>query len=254
MLRVLVLGELELERDGEALPTPRGRRLRGLLGWLALHPGLHARGEVAGSLWPDVLDESARTSLRTALAELRRALGDGHLVATRDQVGLAGDVWVDARAFDAFVREGRHEDALALVRGPLLDGLADDWVYEERDRQTDRIRDAVGCAADRAEDAGDLTRAIEYTREQIAVDRLAEDAHRARTRRLAASGARAAALGAYANLRELLRRELGIEPSEQTRAMAEEIRGAEPAPPLPPPLARRHRSPFVGRTPLLARL
>src|SRR5262245_56685723 len=113
MLRVLVLGELELERDGEPLPAPKGRRLPGLLGWLALDPGLHARGEGAGSLWPDVLDESARMSLRTALTELRRALGD-ELVATRDQVGLARDVWVDVHAFDALARDGHHEDALAL--------------------------------------------------------------------------------------------------------------------------------------------
>jgi DNA-binding SARP family transcriptional activator len=230
MLRVRVLGELELELDGEALEAPRGRRLRGLLGWLALHPGMHARGEVAGSLWPDVLDDSARTSLRTALAELRRALGDGHLLATRDEVGLAPEVWVDARAFGALVRQERLADALALVRGPLLEGLADDWVYAERDRQDDRIRDVLARLADRAEAGGDLRAAIELTREQIGADRLAEDAHRALIRRLAAAGDRAAALAAYASLRELLRRELGIEPSVQTQELVQEIRGAAPQP------------------------
>src|SRR5262245_17675400 len=160
MLRVRVLGELALELDDEALPSLRGRRLGGLLGWLALHPGLHARGEVAGTLWPEVLDESARSSLRTALAELRRTLGDGHLETTRDQVGLASDVWVDARAFESLVRDGRLADALALVRGPVLDGLADDWVYAERDRQDDRVRDALARAADEAEAAGRLDAAI----------------------------------------------------------------------------------------------
>jgi len=60
MLGVRVLGKLELELDGEPLPVPRGRRLQSLLGWLVLHPGLRERREVAGSLWPDVLDESAR--------------------------------------------------------------------------------------------------------------------------------------------------------------------------------------------------
>src|SRR6266545_4146667 len=115
MLRVRVLGELALEFDGETLPPPRGRRLRGLLGWLALHPGLHARAEVAGTLWPDVLDDSARASLRTALAELRRSLGDGHLVATRDAVGFGPEVWVDARAFDLLVGDGRLDEALRLV-------------------------------------------------------------------------------------------------------------------------------------------
>jgi DNA-binding SARP family transcriptional activator len=252
MLRVRVLGELALELDGEALPPPRGRRLGGLLGWLALHPGLHARGEVAGTLWPEVLDESARTSLRTALAELRRALGDGQLVTTRDQVGLASDVWVDADAFQRLVREERLDEALALVRGPVLDGLADEWVYAERNRHADSVREALALAADAAEAAGDLGSAIARTREQIAVDPLAEDAHRALIRRLAATGDHAAALAAYAHLRELLRRELGIEPSAQARALVAELRGE--ALPLPAPLARRHRSPFVGRARAVTRL
>ncbi len=47
-----------------------------LLAWLALHPGGHARRDLAPRFWPDVLDESARASLRTALHELRRALGE----------------------------------------------------------------------------------------------------------------------------------------------------------------------------------
>jgi DNA-binding SARP family transcriptional activator len=35
---------------------------------------MHARAELAASFWPDVLDESARASLRTAVHDLRRAL------------------------------------------------------------------------------------------------------------------------------------------------------------------------------------
>jgi DNA-binding SARP family transcriptional activator len=254
MLRVRVLGELALKRDGALLAPPAGRRLRGLLGWLALHPGPHARSEVAGVLWPDVLDESARTSLRTALAELRRTLGDDALLGTRDTVALAPAVWVDARAFDALMSEDRLDEALELVRGPLLEDLAEEWVFAERDRRREQVRDALGRLAARAESAGDLRGAIDRTREQITLDPLAEAAHRDLIRRLATVGDRSAALAAYAHLRELLTRELGIAPGEATSALAAEIRGAEPPPPLPAPLARRHRSPFVGRADALARL
>ena len=75
MVRIQVLGALALEVDGEAISPPIGRPAQALLGWLALHPGVHARSVLAGRLWPDVLDSSARASLRTALSELRAALG-----------------------------------------------------------------------------------------------------------------------------------------------------------------------------------
>lgn len=53
--------------DGRPLPPPRAAAARALLAWLALHPGPQPRGELAPRFWPDVLDESARQSLRNAL-------------------------------------------------------------------------------------------------------------------------------------------------------------------------------------------
>ena len=118
MVRLLLLGVPSAELDGRAMPFPAGRP-GALLGWLALHPGPQARRELAGRFWPDVLDESARASLRTALSAVRRSLGDaanGHLVATREAVGLH-DAWVDALAFEQLVAEGRPEEALRLGEG-----------------------------------------------------------------------------------------------------------------------------------------
>ena len=74
MVGVRVLGELSIEVDGR--PWAGGiasHRARSLLGWLAINPGLHPRARVASVFWPDVLDESARSSLRTTLATLRRS-------------------------------------------------------------------------------------------------------------------------------------------------------------------------------------
>ena len=90
MLRVRLLGGLALERDGDPIALPPSRRSRLLAGWLALHPGLHAREALAGRLRPDVLDDSARQSLRQAAWGLRAAVGDD-LVATRDAIGFGPD-------------------------------------------------------------------------------------------------------------------------------------------------------------------
>ena len=110
MLRVRLFGAFALESRGVALSLPERRRACALLGWLALHPGMHPRSEVAGRFWPDVLDSSARKSLRTELVAVRHALGaagTGALVATREMIGLVGDgVFVDAREFERLVRDG----------------------------------------------------------------------------------------------------------------------------------------------------
>ena len=102
MLRVRLLGRLEIDAGVAGVDVPAGRPARLLLGWLAAFPGEHARAEVAARLWPEVLDSSARASLRTALSELRAALGPAavHVKATRETVALGGlALWVDSREF-----------------------------------------------------------------------------------------------------------------------------------------------------------
>src|SRR3954465_12523137 len=111
MLRGRLLGELAVESPGGELVTPPSRPARELLAWLALHPGAHPRLELAKRFWPDVLESSARASLRPTLHELRRALGpDGvrHLAVDRDRVGLAA-VWTDAEEFRRLAGDGRPE-------------------------------------------------------------------------------------------------------------------------------------------------
>ena len=187
---------------------------------------MHPRSTLAARFWPDVLDESARTSLRSALSAVRRALGPGsdqYLIAGRDEVGLADDslVWTDLAEFERCVAEGRLDDALALSRGELLAGLYDDWVYECRDEHRGRVAGVLARLAARAESDGDLQKAIGYTRQQVALDPLAEEPQRDLMRRLAAAGDRAAAIKAYERLSQRLRDELRIAPSQATRELAE---------------------------------
>src|SRR6185312_16329347 len=111
VLRVALLGELTVEVDGHDVELPRAWRARPVLGWLALHPGTHPRASVAARFWPDVVDGTARASLRNALWSLRRSAGAALLEASRERVGLAASVWVDAVAFAELDEAGSLEDA-----------------------------------------------------------------------------------------------------------------------------------------------
>jgi DNA-binding SARP family transcriptional activator len=129
VLEVRLAAGLALRAGGEELAPPASRRARGVLAYLALYPGAHARAQLAARFWPDVLDESARTSLRAALSELRRALGPAadHVVATRDTVALGGaDLSVDVRAFERALERGDPRGAVEACGTPILDGFEDD--------------------------------------------------------------------------------------------------------------------------------
>ena len=154
MLNLSVLGELSLEADGRPLDQIASRRARSLLGWLAIHPGLHPRARVASVFWPDVLDESARSSLRTTLATLKRDLGpEGAdvVTATRERVGieLGAEVRIDLDAFDRLVSSGELLQAAALCQGDLLADLDDDWVNEPREHHRHQLLGVLGQLAGR---------------------------------------------------------------------------------------------------------
>jgi DNA-binding SARP family transcriptional activator len=234
MLRVRLLGDMALEANGRRLEPPRRRSGRALLAYLALHPGLHARGDLAARLWPAADPDHARTSLRTALASVRSALGadaDAALVVTRDRIGLASGVDVDALAFRRLASEGRLAEAVALGSDELLQGLDDEWALEARDEHSYQLIDVLLTLAAREKARGDLAGAVEHARSAVAVDGLFESSSRDLMRVLTAAGDRAAALAAYDRLRVRLERELGVPPSRATRKMAEAIRAAAPQAP-----------------------
>src|SRR3954462_3263655 len=164
MLHVRLLGELQAELDGRPVVAPTSRRAGALLGWLALHPGDHPRGKVAACFWPDVLDSSARASLRSAAWALRKALGDDDaLITGRDRIGLRCET--DIAAFDAHCAAGELEQAVALSRGPLLSDLDEDWVLEAGDEQAERL----GAVLARLATVAPPAEAIAYARRRLAL-------------------------------------------------------------------------------------
>ena len=266
MLRIRLVGELGLELDGRRIDPPASRRARSLLAWLAYYPGLHPRTRVAAVFWPDVLETSARASLRTTLTTLRRSIGEeaaALIVAGRDRLGIEEHpgVWIDVREIGRLVAEGRRDEALALCDGDLLTDLDDDWVLEERQAHRDRVAGLLAALGEAAEEAGDAEAAVHLARRRLDLDPASEDAARVLMRSLARAGDAAAAVAAYETFRAELRRDLGMAPSAATRALADELRSGAPAAaatdpglPLPDALARVDGGPLVGRDDHLAAL
>src|SRR6201995_1982708 len=140
MLGVRVLGPMRVEVDGQPLAAPASRRAWSLLAHLALRPGPHQRADLAARFWPDVLDASARQSLRAAIWALRGALGPAaaQLVTSRDEISLEGEGWADCREFARLGDAGLVDEALALGEGEFLAGFEDEWALEASGAPRDR--------------------------------------------------------------------------------------------------------------------
>jgi len=279
-LAVRLLGSFQVSLDGEPVTGFRSDKVRALLAYLCVESARpHRRERVAGLLWPELPERSARSNLRHALSNLRTVLGERDaaspvLIATRQTVRLdpAGDVWVDA--LELAEQAGGHVSdlvqAVELYRGEFMAGfsLADcpefeEWVLFQRERFQRLIMDALAHLAERLESQGELECAQEYARRQVEMDPWREKAHRHLMRLLALGGQRAAALAQYESCRSALAEGLGVEPSAETVALARRIRAGEPGPETvraePPAflevdLPQTERPVFVGREREMSRL
>ncbi len=250
-LRIQLLGDVAVEHDGRQLALPTSAKARSLFVWLALNPGEHARSRIAPLLWPNVRDESARASLRTAAWALRRALGDAAAVLSsgRETLGFAeGTVRVDALELEELIGCGLLREAAEIAHTDLAPGTDAEWLDGRRDAHRVALdglyeRLAVGADAD-----GDPSSAVIWTRRRVWLDPLAEEAQRALLRRLAAVGDRAGAVQSFARFRTRLRGELGLAPSAETLALVDAVRATElGSPELPARLAAVTSEAFVGR-------
>ena len=165
MVRLHLLGKLALEADGAEVDLASlSRKARLLLAVLAIERRVHGRSELAGRLWPDVREDSARVSLRTALSQVRAGLGPAAtsvLVGGRDGgVSLAEAVRTDLDEVVRLLDAGHAGAALERCAGELLPGLDDDWALEQRNELRERLADGL-AGEERGRGGGELNRAVE---------------------------------------------------------------------------------------------
>jgi DNA-binding SARP family transcriptional activator len=227
-----LFGPFEVRMGQQLLPPLRTRKGYQILALLALRASREVeRTWLAGLLWPDSDEEKSAANLRNTLKDLRSALGEeaGRLrspssrTLTLDLTGTA----VDVVAFDQAVAQrdpASLEQAVGLYRGPLLEGWAEEWVFEERQRREQAYLEALETLAARTQELGELGAAEGYLRRIIAVDFLRESAQQTLMEVLAARDSYTAALEVYHELRRRLHQELNAEPAPETTSLFHSLR------------------------------
>jgi DNA-binding SARP family transcriptional activator len=232
--RVLLFGTVEVSGSDEASRLIRQPKALFLLAYLlvARPRGLQSRDRLIAMFWPDQDETRARGSLRATLHVLREALGPDVIVREGDtHVGVDHRlITSDAGDFDAAIAAGHLARALELYRGKLLDQFfgespaADHWLDQEREHYRITAADAAWTMASRYETDQNLTYATKWARRAAKLSGPDERRIRKVMTMLDAAGDRAGAIAVYEEVARYLASELEVEPSDETRALAEAIR------------------------------
>jgi predicted ATPase/DNA-binding SARP family transcriptional activator len=237
MLEIRLLGQFSVQLDGVAVEI-MARPAQSLLAYLLLNPVAQRRERLAGLLWPDSSEANARRNLRQALWQIRRALGeraDEFLLV--DEITLAFntecDYWLDATSITQPTEDAVTADALmhtvALYSGELLPGFYDEWVQLEREQVQAQFERKLNLLLERLVSAKRWVDVLQWGERWIAFGYTPEPAYRALMLAHAGLGDQSNVADVYRRCVEALERDLGVEPSAQTRTLYEQLRSGERA-------------------------
>ncbi len=203
----------------QCLEVPEG--CKRLLAYVALRGGRVERRHAAGTLWPMGDDSRAAGNLRSALWRLRGA-GIDVLDADKWSISLSPGVEVDARLIGEWatrlISGAAAEADLDLWRSnvdalDLLPGWFDDWAIMERERLRQRLLHALEALSRLLTTRRCYADAVEVAMLAIQAEPLRESAQRALIEAHVAEGNLVEARREYVAYREMIRRELRVEPS-----------------------------------------
>jgi DNA-binding SARP family transcriptional activator/predicted ATPase len=240
-LELAVLGKLQLSREGEPLTHLLPVKGQALLIYLAVTRQSYSRSALAGLLWGDMPEETARANLRLTLSRLREAIGD-YLIVTRQTVGFDFDRphRLDLAEFELYATAPEQNPlehlraALSLYRGDFLDDFQlpnapdfESWALLERERLRQLAVKSLFYLSSEARQREAYGESIEFTRRILALEPWLEEAHQQLIWLLAQTGQRSAALAQYEQCCRLLSDELGVEPAPATVALYHQLKKGE---------------------------
>ncbi|MFO7537314.1 MAG: alpha/beta fold hydrolase, partial [Chloroflexota bacterium] len=256
MLQASLLGQFDVRLDGQPVDLS-SQPAQTLLAYLLLNVGVAVRREqLAGLLWPDSLESSARKNLRNAIWLVRKAIGDHYLVA--DKTTVAFDPTAPYE-LDVAVLEEQPPDtdpialirAVSVYRGDLLPGYYEDWVQLERERLRGVFERRSQRLLDRLTAAGQWSEVQRWAEHWIALGHVPEPAYRALMISYAAQGDLSHMVSAYRRCVNALEEELDVSPSTETQSLYQRLSQGEvplkrqPARPQTPAAATDPRQRFV---------
>jgi DNA-binding SARP family transcriptional activator len=252
--QILVFGRPRLVSAGGAA-LELDRRTAACIAFLGIE-GPQSRARVSELLWPDADTRAQRANLRQLVRRARVTFGSD-VFTSDDPIAVEVDVHVDVRRFQALSAASDWR-TLSVLSGRLLAGMVfddcpelDEWLAQTRTRIEWTLAHAMAAESARLEQNEGAQAAVPLLLRWLELDPTSEDAYRRLMRAHFAKGDRGAALAVYQACKNALARTLNVDPSRETLALAEEIKGTTASGP-PSGRASRDAPPLsVLRPPIL---
>ncbi len=238
-VRLVLFGPPHVEVGGQAIAASAWRTQRAfqMLILLALRPRGVAREELLEAFWPGRRAAAGRRNFHPTLSYLRSVmparaepllLRDSQLYRIHPGYGLTCDLW----EFDAAVDDARRGSAgpqrgdalsraVVLAERTFLEGIYEPWAEDAIGHTRDRLESVLIECGERRVAEHDDEGALSCFRRAAALDEYRESTRVSLIDCLVRTGSRKAAVVEYDRLRDLLRRELAVDPLPETTAAIE---------------------------------
>jgi DNA-binding SARP family transcriptional activator len=247
-LSISLLGPFEARAGSQAVANWPGRKARLLLAYLAMERGRMVPKDVLIELfWPGARADRGANNLSIAVYQIRSSLGAispdaAHAVIVRqglygiDMQGVSVDLW-DLQLHLDHARHALERDDKAAVRAHLREAVSlckgellasdpyEEWTNEPRRIFNTSVHQALAWLATEASTQSDWSSVVEFAGQILRRDACDESAHRMIVNAHLMMGNRSLALQQYRACIEVLRRELGVEPSIETQKLGARLAG-----------------------------
>lgn len=233
-IRLTLLGRFSLT-VGESRPvlSPGPQRL---LAFLALRGGAVKRAQVAGALWPEATEARAYGSLRSELWRLQ-GVARHAIDAGSHELRLAEHVRVDLRESFHLARrllDSRSQPpeldvspvSIAMLSADLLPDWHDEWVLMEAEHWRQLRLHALEALSARFRERGRYGEALDAAFAAVVAEPLRESANRAVIEAHLAEGNQSEGIRTFERYRDLLRNELGLDPTNHLERLLPRVKTA----------------------------
>lgn len=234
--------------NGTAVKINR-RKAVALAAYLAVTAKPHTREKLATMFWPESASARSRASLRKALSLITKVLGKSWLNIDRETIGFVPhkSLRVDVNRFlelAAVLSQDKGgekpdipkqikslEEAAQICKPSFLAGFFlkdapdfEDWQMAQSERLRRRAAKVLEYLTRSGMSQGAYSRALSHARQLAALDPLDEGAQRLLIHLYAETGQPGVAVRQYEKYKTLLKKELGVLPGDETRALGKRIR------------------------------